>query len=82
MNEELKKTKTDPKVIAYIASGAIIGGITGYFMQKIGFKNLTKWLKEKDIISPNLSKLLEEFDFKTCKLSKSADSSEEKSNEG
>jgi len=50
-------------------------------MQKIGFKNLTKMLKEKDIISPNLSKLLEEFDFKSCKSSKSAASSEEKSDE-
>lgn len=60
-----KCKKIDPKIIAYVAGGAVVGGIVGYIINKVGFKNVTKILKDKNIISPNIGDFLEDFDLKS-----------------
>lgn len=66
MAEDKKRCKNiDPKVIAYIAGGAIVGGITGYIIHNVGFKNVTKILKDKNIISSGIADFIKDFDFKS-----------------
>ncbi|HAX17187.1 MAG TPA: hypothetical protein DCY00_01130 [Actinobacteria bacterium] len=60
-----EKKKFDSKIIAYIAGGAVLGGITGYVISKVGIKKVTAFLKEKEVIPKNISKLIDDFDFKT-----------------
>jgi len=57
--------KVDPKVVAYIAGGAVIGGLAGYIINRVGFKNIAKMLKDKNIISPEIGGFVEDFDFKS-----------------
>lgn len=72
MDENKEKSKKiDPKIAAYIAGGAVVGGIIGFIINKVGFKNFAKLLKDKNIISPNAGEFFENFDFKSC-LSKTA----------
>ncbi|MCL6088427.1 MAG: hypothetical protein M1475_08435 [Actinobacteria bacterium] len=61
-----KYKKIDPKIVAYIAGGAVVGGILGYIINKVGFKNVAKLLKDKNIISSNVGDFFENFDFKSC----------------
>jgi hypothetical protein len=60
-----KCKKIDPKIVAFIAGGAVIGGIAGYIVNKVGFKNIVKMLKDKNIISPEIGKFVENFDLKS-----------------
>ncbi|MCL4385477.1 MAG: hypothetical protein M1479_00775 [Actinobacteria bacterium] len=55
----------DPKVIAYIAGGAVAGGIVGYIIHKVGFKNVAKILKDKNIISSGIGDFIKDFDLKS-----------------
>ena len=57
--------KVDPKIVAYIAGGAVLGGLAGYLINKIGFKNIAKMLKEKNIISSDIGSFVENFDLKS-----------------
>lgn len=57
--------KVDPKIVAYIAGGAVAGGIIGYIINRVGFKNVAKVLKDKNIISPNIGNFIEDFDLKS-----------------
>jgi len=57
--------KVDPKIVAYIAGGAVLGGLAGYLINKIGFKNIAKMLKEKNIISSEIGSFVENFDLKS-----------------
>ena len=67
MDEENKseKNKINSKVFAYIAGGAVIGGIAGYIISKVGIKKITDFLKEKEFIPKNISKIMEDLDFKS-----------------
>lgn len=66
MSENNKRCrKVDPKIIAYIAGGAVVGGAAGYFINKVGFKNIAKMLKDKNIISSEIGGLVENFDLKS-----------------
>jgi len=69
----------DPKLVAYIAGGAVAGGIVGYLIHKVGIKNIVKILKEKNIISPGIVDFIKDFDFKsfTSKDSKDFEDLEE-----
>lgn len=60
-----EKKKFDSKVFAYIAGGAVLGGIAGYVISKVGIKKITEFLKEKEIIPKNISKIINDFDFKS-----------------
>jgi membrane protein YqaA with SNARE-associated domain len=57
--------KVDPKIVAYIAGGAVLGGLAGYLINKVGFKNIAKMLKEKNIISSEIGSFVENFDLKS-----------------
>jgi hypothetical protein len=66
MNEnKIEKKKIDSKVFAYIAGGAVLGGIAGFIISKVGLKKVTEFLKEKEVIPKNISKIIEDFDFKS-----------------
>jgi len=60
-----KCKKVDPKIVAYVAGGAVVGGVIGYIINRVGFKNIAKMLKDKNIISPNIGNFLEDFDLKS-----------------
>ncbi|MDD3519956.1 MAG: hypothetical protein PHU65_01800 [Actinomycetota bacterium] len=60
-----KKKKIDSKVFAYIAGGAVLGGIAGFVISKVGIKSITNFLKEKEVIPKNISKIIDDFDFKS-----------------
>jgi len=66
MSENNKRCrKVDPKIVAYIAGGAVAGGIAGYIINKVGFKNMAKMLKDKNIISSKIGDFVENFDLKS-----------------
>ncbi|MHB1346903.1 MAG: hypothetical protein ACYCXK_05355 [Candidatus Humimicrobiaceae bacterium] len=60
-----KCRKVDPKVVAYIAGGAVLGGLAGYLVNRIGFKNIAKMLKDKNILSSEIGSFVEDFDLKS-----------------
>ncbi len=60
-----EKKKFDSKVFAYIAGGAVLGGIAGYVISKVGIKKITEFLKEKEVIPKNISRIIDDFDFKS-----------------
>ncbi|MEI7615384.1 MAG: hypothetical protein WCJ54_01625 [Actinomycetota bacterium] len=65
MSENKEKCKkVDPKIVAYIAGGAVIGGVIGYIVNKVGLKNIARMLKDKNILSPEVSNFVENFDIK------------------
>lgn len=56
--------KFDSTVINFVIGGAIIGAIAGYLVKKIGTKNIMNILKQKEIIPPSISNLVNEFTSK------------------
>ena len=61
MDEE---KKFDKKGVGFIVGGAVLGAIAGYLVKKIGIKNIITMLKAKNIISPNIANLINEFTSK------------------
>lgn len=61
MEENEKFGKKD---ISFIVGGAIIGAVAGYIIKKIGIKNIINILKAKDIISPTIANIVNEFTSK------------------
>lgn len=59
-----EEKKIDGRDIGFIVGGAIIGAIAGYLVKKIGIKNIINVLKAKDIISPTIANLINEFTSK------------------
>jgi len=53
--------KIDKKDISFIIGGAIIGAIAGYIIKRVGIKNIMNMLKQKEIIPPSISNLINEF---------------------
>ncbi len=53
--------KFDKTITYFVIGGAIIGAIAGYFVKKVGPKNIMGILKQKDIIPPSVSNLINEF---------------------
>jgi hypothetical protein len=65
MSENKEKCrKVDPKIVAYVAGGAVVGGVIGYIINKVGLKNIAKMLKDKNILSPEIGSFVENFDLK------------------
>jgi hypothetical protein len=58
MNAEKKFDRT---VTYFVLGGAAIGAIAGYIIKKIGPKNIMGILKQKEIIPPSVSNLINEF---------------------
>ena len=53
--------KIDKKDISFIIGGAILGAIGGYIIKRVGAKNIMNMLKQKEIIPPSISNLINEF---------------------
>ena len=47
--------------IGYIVGGAVLGAIAGYIVKKVGPKNIMNMVKQKDIIPPSISNIINEF---------------------
>ena len=47
--------------IGYIIGGAVLGAIAGYIVKKVGPKNIMNMVKQKDIIPPSISNIINEF---------------------
>jgi len=47
--------------IGFIVGGAVLGAITGYIVKKVGPKNIINMVKQKDIIPPSISNIINEF---------------------
>jgi hypothetical protein len=51
----------DKNYIGFIVGGAVLGAITGYIVKKVGPKNIMNMVKQKDIIPPSISNIINEF---------------------
>ncbi len=47
--------------IGFIAGGAVLGAIAGCIVKKVGPKNIMNMVKQKDIIPPSISNIINEF---------------------
>jgi len=47
--------------IGFIVGGAVLGAIAGYIVKKVGPKNIMNMVKQKDIIPPSISNIINEF---------------------
>ncbi len=47
--------------IGFIAGGAVLGAIAGYIVKKVGPKNIMNMVKQKDIIPPSISNIINKF---------------------
>ena len=47
--------------IGFIVGGAVLGAIAGYIVKKVGPKNIMNIVKQKDIIPPSISNIINEF---------------------
>jgi len=51
----------DNNYIGFIVGGAVLGAIAGYIVKKVGPKNIMNMVKQKDIIPPAISNIINEF---------------------
>jgi len=51
----------DKKKAGFIAGGAVIGAILGYILSRIGTDRVMDILKERNIISPEITNLMDDF---------------------
>ena len=56
-----KKKGIDKKDFGFIIGGAVLGAIAGYIINRVGIKNIMGMLKQKEIIPPSISNLINEF---------------------
>jgi hypothetical protein len=56
-----KEKDFDKIYIGYLVGGALLGAIAGYVVKKVGPKNIMNMIKQKDIIPPSISNLINEF---------------------
>jgi hypothetical protein len=56
-----KEKDFDKSYIGYLIGGALLGAIAGYVVKKVGPKNIMNMIKQKDIIPPSISNLINEF---------------------
>lgn len=58
------ENKFEKKDIGYIIGGAVLGAIAGYIVKRVGIKNITNMLKQKEIIPPSITNIIKEFSSK------------------
>ena len=51
----------DKNYVGFIVGGAILGAIAGYIVKKVGPKNIMNMVKQKDIIPPSISNIINEI---------------------
>ena len=59
-----EKNKFETKDLGYIIGGAVLGAIAGYIVKRVGIKNITDLLKQKEIIPPSITNIIKEFSSK------------------
>ena len=59
-----KGKKLNKKDISFIIGGAVLGAIAGYIVKRVGIKNIMNMLKQKEIIPPSISNVINEFTSK------------------
>ncbi len=64
MSSEKVKEEFNSNAIGFIVSGAVIGAIAGYIVNKIGYQNILSTLKANKVISPTIGNLISEFTSK------------------
>ena len=64
MSSEKVKEEFNSNAIGLIVSGAVIGAIAGYIVNKIGYQNILSTLKANKVISPTIGNLISEFTSK------------------
>ncbi len=55
------KKDFDKSYLGFVIGGAILGAVAGYIVKKVGPKNIMNMVKQKDIIPPSITKLMNEF---------------------
>jgi len=55
------KKDFDKSYLGFVIGGAVLGAVAGYIVKKVGPKNIMNMVKQKDIIPPSITKLMNEF---------------------
>ena len=55
------KKDFDKSYLGFVIGGAVLGAVAGYVVKKVGPKNIINMVKQKDIIPPSITKLMNEF---------------------
>ena len=55
------KKDFDKSYLGFVIGGAILGAVAGYVVKKVGPKNIMNMIKQKDIIPPSITNLMNEF---------------------
>jgi len=55
------KKDFDKSYLGFVIGGAVLGAVAGYVVKKVGPKNIMNMVKQKDIIPPSITKLMNEF---------------------
>ena len=55
------KKDFDKSYLGFVIGGAILGAVAGYVVKKVGPKNIMNMVKQKDIIPPSITNLMNEF---------------------
>ena len=56
-----KEKDFDRSYIGFLIGGAVLGTITGYIVKKVGPKNIMNMVKQKNIIPPSISNIINEI---------------------
>ena len=55
------KKDFDKSYLGFVIGGAVLGAVAGYVVKKVGPKNIMNMVKQKDIIPPSITNLINEF---------------------
>jgi hypothetical protein len=55
------KKDFDKSYLGFVVGGAILGAVAGYVVKKVGPKNIMNMVKQKNIIPPSITNLMNEF---------------------
>jgi len=56
-----KEKDLDKGYIGFLVGGALLGVVAGYIVKKVGPKNIMNMVKQKDIIPPSITSIINEF---------------------
>ena len=56
-----KRKDFDKSYISFLIGGGVLGIITGYIVKKVGPKNIMNMVKQKNIIPPSISNIINEI---------------------
>ncbi|MCD4670803.1 MAG: hypothetical protein K8S14_10200 [Actinomycetia bacterium] len=56
-----KEKDFDKGYVGFLVGGAVLGVIAGYIVKKVGPKNIMNMVKQKDIIPPSITSIINEI---------------------